>query len=116
MRTNEEPVVRNNFQTGSSAPSLCAIESARQSAVSNPPETGEEALRIRQVEVSQAHRDLDDTIARLSEAGSCDELLIARLKKRKLQIKDEIARIERLLPAPADQTGPWHLEPGRVHP
>jgi len=34
------------------------------------------------------------------------KLLIARLKKRKLQIKDEIARIERVLPRPADGTDP----------
>lgn len=49
----------------------------------------------------------------LSEADACDELLIARLKKRKLQIKDEIARIEHLLPCPADPTDP---EQDRVFP
>jgi hypothetical protein len=30
----------------------------------------------------------------LFEAGTCDPLLMTRLKKRKLLLKDEIARIE----------------------
>ena len=41
----------------------------------------------------QEHRDLDAAIAALFEAKSCDHLLITRMKKRKLQLKDEIALI-----------------------
>jgi len=45
------------------------------------------------------HRDLDAAIAALTEAGSTDQLLIARLKKRKLRLKDQISHIEdNLLP------------------
>ncbi len=49
------------------------------------------------------HRDLDVAIDALTEAGqksgSVDQLQIARLKKRKLRLKDQIALIEdRLLP------------------
>lgn len=44
------------------------------------------------------HDDLDAAIFALLEAGRRDDLLISRLKKRKLQIKDEIA-----LTAPAAQ-------------
>jgi len=40
------------------------------------------------------HRDLDAAIAALSESGSSDQLQIARLKKRKLALKDQIAMIE----------------------
>ncbi|MDY7098350.1 MAG: DUF465 domain-containing protein [Pseudomonadota bacterium] len=40
------------------------------------------------------HRDLDAAIAALTEAGSSDMLQIARLKKRKLRLKDQIASIE----------------------
>lgn len=40
------------------------------------------------------HSDLDQAVSALLEAGSCDDLLITRLKKRKLQIKDEIACAE----------------------
>ena len=40
------------------------------------------------------HRDLDDVIARLHEDPSVDQLQLSRLKKRKLYIKDAIARLE----------------------
>ena len=43
------------------------------------------------------HRDLDEAIARLAAAPAEDELLLRRLKKRKLQLKDRIAAIERAL-------------------
>ena len=45
------------------------------------------------------HRDLDAAIDALSGAGSTDQLQIARLKKRKLRLKDQIAIVEdQLLP------------------
>ncbi|WP_128891895.1 YdcH family protein [Erythrobacter sp. HKB08] len=45
------------------------------------------------------HRDLDAAITALRESGSTDQLQIARLKKRKLMLKDQIAIIEdQLLP------------------
>ena len=45
------------------------------------------------------HRDLDDIIQQLTERGPYDPLQIQRLKKRKLVLKDKIARIEsKLLP------------------
>jgi hypothetical protein len=59
----------------------------------------ENPLRLRQAEAAQRHRDLDDAISMLSDVIPSDELLIARLKKRKLQIKDEIARIARMFPS-----------------
>jgi len=40
------------------------------------------------------HRDLDAAIAALLSAGSVDQLQAARLKKRKLRLKDEIAALE----------------------
>ena len=40
------------------------------------------------------HRDLDAAITALTETGSTDQLQIARLKKRKLRLKDQIAIIE----------------------
>ena len=53
----------------------------------------EQALRTKLAELKQEHRDLDDAIAALSESPG-DQLRLTRLKKRKLQLKDEIARIE----------------------
>jgi len=40
------------------------------------------------------HRDLDLAIARLQADIQADELTVKRMKKRKLQIKDQIARLE----------------------
>ena len=45
------------------------------------------------------HRDLDAAIDALTAAGSTDQLQIARLKKRKLRLRDQIAVVEdQLLP------------------
>ena len=45
------------------------------------------------------HRDLDTAIAALIESGGSDQLQMARLKKRKLRLKDEITMFEdRLIP------------------
>ena len=46
-----------------------------------------ESLRIE-------HRDLDAAIDALTAAGSTDQLQIARLKKRKLRLKDQISLLE----------------------
>jgi hypothetical protein len=40
------------------------------------------------------HRDLDASVVALRETGSTDQLQLARLKKRKLKLKDEIAALE----------------------
>lgn len=40
------------------------------------------------------HRDMDEAIAALFQAGIPDQLRLARLKKRKLRLRDEIALIE----------------------
>jgi len=45
------------------------------------------------------HRRLDDEIEALRTAGSVDQIEIARLKKRKLMLKDEIAVLaDRIIP------------------
>ena len=50
-------------------------------------------------ELRSEHRDLDTVIIRMSELGAQDQLNVQRLKKRKLVLKDEIARLEsRLIP------------------
>jgi hypothetical protein len=56
-----------------------------------------EALRRRLEELKSEHRDLDDVIARLSEAATRDQLQIQRLKKRKLALKDQIIKLESAL-------------------
>ena len=53
------------------------------------------ALQQRLVAVKVEHRDLDAAIARLEIDPSHDELSVRRMKRRKLLLKDELARLER---------------------
>jgi hypothetical protein len=56
-------------------------------------------LRTTLLRLKQEHRDLDSAINALEESGRADALQLKRLKKKKLYLKDEIARIEdQLLP------------------
>lgn len=54
-------------------------------------------IRKRVVELKLEHRDLDDAIDQLVAIGTFEELKIKRLKRRKLQLKDDIARLENTL-------------------
>ena len=59
----------------------------------------EVAARAKLAQLTQEHRDLDAAIEALAQAGSPDLLTLSRLKKRKLQLKDEITEINNgLLP------------------
>jgi hypothetical protein len=55
------------------------------------------SLQIRLTELRTEHRDLDDAISRLQGSPQEDELLLRRLKKRKLALKDRITVIEHML-------------------
>jgi hypothetical protein len=50
-------------------------------------------IRLRLHEAEIEHHDLDDIIGRLSQDPSQDQLQLRRLKKRKLVLKDQIARL-----------------------
>lgn len=54
-------------------------------------------LRIRLQEMKVEHRDLDAALHHLMQATPSDELMLRRLKKRKLQLKDQITQIEGML-------------------
>jgi hypothetical protein len=57
------------------------------------------ALRERLAALRVEHRDLDTAIDRMAQDGYTDQLRLRRLKKRKLQLRDCIARLEsRLIP------------------
>jgi len=55
------------------------------------------SLRERLAQLHVEHDDLDRAISRLDESPTGDELLVRRMKKRKLALKDRIAAIERML-------------------
>lgn len=51
-------------------------------------------MRQKLEQLKLEHRDLDVAINALSESGGHDQLQLARMKRRKLMLKDQIAVIE----------------------
>ncbi|WP_280817609.1 DUF465 domain-containing protein [Variovorax sp. TBS-050B] len=49
------------------------------------------------IELRIEHADLDASIDRMTESSPQDELLLRRLKKRRLALRDQITRLENLL-------------------
>lgn len=69
--------------------------------MSNQPLSAEERAQIeaRVTVLETEHHDLDDVIARLAVDPMQDQLQLRRLKKKKLLLKDLIARLrDRLIP------------------
>jgi len=57
------------------------------------------SIEAKLLELQIEHRDLDIAIAQIQTTPFADQLHIKRLKKRKLQLKDAIARLkDRLIP------------------
>lgn len=59
--------------------------------------TSEEVMRVRLEVLRREHRDLDAAIAAMDGTARADQLSLRRLKKRKLALKDQIARLEDIL-------------------
>ncbi|WP_293452111.1 DUF465 domain-containing protein [Planktotalea sp.] len=58
-----------------------------------------EVLRVELEVMKREHRDLDESIRALNDRGTADQLMLQRLKRSKLRLKDKIAVIEdRLTP------------------
>jgi len=57
----------------------------------------EVAARAKLASLMQEHRDLDAAIDAMALNGNVDQLALSRLKKRKLQLKDEITEINNSL-------------------
>lgn len=55
--------------------------------------TNRTELEKRLIELRTEHRDLDEAISALSRSRPYDTLKVQRLKKRKLGLKDQIARL-----------------------
>ena len=64
-----------------------------------PPAANDDAVLSRLAELRQAHKDLDDAVTALQAGPVPDQLQIARLKRQKLALRDQIAILEdRLTP------------------
>ena len=62
-----------------------------------PQDDPEAALRISLARLRQAHQDLDAAVHALESQASPNQLQIARLKKQKLALRDQIAQLDRRL-------------------
>ena len=61
--------------------------------------TEKKSIQRRILELQTEHRDLDKVVKKLSESPDVDQLMLRRLKKRKLQLKDQITRLKsKLIP------------------
>ncbi len=63
--------------------------------IAHPLDTNLHSLSRQLIDLRIEHADLDATIDRLVETTAQDELLLRRLKKRRLALRDRIQRIER---------------------
>lgn len=54
----------------------------------------EKAIRARLADLRQQHQDLDAAVAALESQARPDMIQIARLKKRKLSLRDEMTQLE----------------------
>jgi hypothetical protein len=83
-------------------PPLTVVESpSLVRVVSSDPEVPEEerVARSRLAQLRQEHRDLDAAIDALLSSSNPDQLQLTRMKKRKLSLRDLIAKVEdELLP------------------
>ena len=57
----------------------------------------EEVQRIKLAVLQREHRDLDEAIHVMETFGRGDQLTLRRLKKQKLHLKDQIARLADIL-------------------
>jgi hypothetical protein len=53
-----------------------------------------QAIQQRITDLQLEHRDLDMAIDQLSQSDAYDQLALVRLKKRKLQIKDNLVLLQ----------------------
>jgi len=57
------------------------------------------SIQRRIIELQSEHRELDEVVANLSPGVAVDQLMVTRMKKRKLLLKDQITRLKsRLIP------------------
>lgn len=62
-------------------------------------ETSEPAIRAKLSQIAQEHSDLDVAVQAITVSPMPDMMVIARLKRKKLALKDEIQRLkDQLLP------------------
>lgn len=56
--------------------------------------TAQENIGTKLIELETEHRDLDDAIRSMEDGVYIDQIQLKRLKKKKLRLKDTIARLK----------------------
>lgn len=85
------PWVKGTSGSGKSVESR-ALRTAGKSSIVAIEEP--KSIQRRVLELQTEHRDLDEVVNALSLRPDVDQLLLRRMKKRKLQLKDQIARLK----------------------
>ena len=62
--------------------------------MSDEPALDDSAVRFRIADLRQQHQDLDAAVAALEGGARPDQIQIARLKKKKLALRDQIKQLE----------------------
>ncbi len=97
VECGSSPTYHQGFSTtGPERPGLPGPRSLERPPFMTDDDQTDTALR-RIAELQAEHRALDAMILGIVEGPGCDELQLRRLKKRKLQVKDAVAQLQRLL-------------------
>ena len=75
-------------------PKLTLVGGHLAEGESDPPEGVDKATLAKLSDLKNQHRELDEEIQALVSSVSSDQLLLKRLKKRKLMLKDQITQME----------------------
>jgi hypothetical protein len=75
-------------------PKLTLVGGHLAEGESDPPEGVDKATLAKLSELKNQHRELDEEIQAIVSSVSSDQLLLKRLKKRKLMLKDQITQME----------------------
>lgn len=75
-------------------PTLTLVGGSQGAGECEPPQGADKATLLKLNELKKEHRELDEEIQALVTSFAIDQLLLKRLKKRKLMLKDLITRIE----------------------
>jgi hypothetical protein len=73
---------------------LCERDRNGFRATAHPLDSNLHSPERRLIELRMEHADLDALIDRASQESPVDELMMRRLKKRRLALRDQIARLE----------------------
>ncbi len=76
------------------SPKLTLVGGHLAEGESDPPEGVDKATLAKLSELKNQHRELDEEIQAIVSSVSSDQLLLKRLKKRKLMLKDQITQME----------------------